>query len=305
MVRFFLSMEPLEDVLRRIEDLRTELSAEIVVNEEEGHYAYPLPLDRVTYADTDPFERQQYYEENKEWVVDKPRIAKPDTQKRESSNTQLQQIYDSSEWYSARYVAGIALGKNQDELTRIIEDNVERLVETARKTERIPVTEHHAVPGWKAGGSYAQLGSPPDDIFEFVGWTKGHIDDCWGQDGQYQENKTELEVPTEEAIRVSKDLRNLYHNSRLKRSLRRVISDCIDVYISSQNSAGMTIISSVSLHTKISEEDILRDELSMGICLDKSELQQVYKRGSNTEHRVLAGKALGYSRLRVWLHKLW
>ena len=85
MVRFFLSMEPLEDVLRRIEDLRTELSAEIVVNEEEGHYAYPLPLDRVTYADTDPFERQQYYEENKEWVVDKPRIAKPDTQKRESS----------------------------------------------------------------------------------------------------------------------------------------------------------------------------------------------------------------------------
>lgn len=85
-------MEPLEDVLRKVEELRNDLCAEIVVQEEiEDH-----------------FEEEQYgaYYLKKFWVDGQPRIAHPDTQKIEVARQVLQQIYDTSVWYSARFLAG-------------------------------------------------------------------------------------------------------------------------------------------------------------------------------------------------------
>lgn len=80
-------MEPLEDILKKIEILKRDLSAEIVTQED-----VPKTL-----------------------VIDKPRIAEPDIQKREVARSKLQKIYDSSKWYTARFTAGMALGIQSDE----------------------------------------------------------------------------------------------------------------------------------------------------------------------------------------------
>ena len=103
-------MEPLEVVLRKVEDLRSDLSAEIVHQEEEGHYEAVDPR----YGYNQEFARRGLKKER--WVLDKARIAEPDTKKREVAKVELQKVYDSSEWYSARYTAGVALKVNTEEL---------------------------------------------------------------------------------------------------------------------------------------------------------------------------------------------
>ena len=69
-------MESLENVLKKIEDLRRDLSAEIVVQEEMESY-------------------EEYHTGYK--FLYQPRIVEPDTKTRESARQQLQQIYDSTE----------------------------------------------------------------------------------------------------------------------------------------------------------------------------------------------------------------
>jgi len=110
-------MEPLEDVLRKVEDLKRALSVEIVVQErailqhEEGHWEH-VGIQEL-------YSSKGYIDDHDEWTIDKPeitqpRIAHPDTQKREAARQALQQIYESSEWYSVRYVAGRALNLPAD-----------------------------------------------------------------------------------------------------------------------------------------------------------------------------------------------
>jgi len=99
-------MEPLEVVLRKIEDLRIDLSAVIVIQEEEGHSGtVQKKRARITYADVDPWDVE--YEEG--WIIDKPAVKEPDMKKRQVARQALQKVYDSSNWYSACYSAGIAL----------------------------------------------------------------------------------------------------------------------------------------------------------------------------------------------------
>src|SRR3989338_7872807 len=90
-------MESLEVVLRKVESLRSGLIAEICVggHQEEGKWV----------GGSRDGSNPGYWEDEPGWVND----YAPDTQKREATRTELQQIYDSSEWYSARYVAGTAL----------------------------------------------------------------------------------------------------------------------------------------------------------------------------------------------------
>jgi len=97
----------LEDVLNQIEELKNGLSAEIVLQEAEWHWQaanlphqFPGDNDSIT---TFP-------------ITDKPRITEPDIKKREAARVQLQRIYDSSEWYSGRYEAGMALSIDEKEL---------------------------------------------------------------------------------------------------------------------------------------------------------------------------------------------
>jgi hypothetical protein len=102
-----INMESPEAELKRIEDLREDLSAIIVIKEEKGHSGMRAKRrDRITYADVDPWEEPEYEEG---WIVDEPAITEPDYPKRQTAEQALQQIYSTSEWYSARYSAGIAL----------------------------------------------------------------------------------------------------------------------------------------------------------------------------------------------------
>ena len=69
----------------------------------------------------------------KEWAN-----MKPENQKKELMRIELQQIFRSSEWYSARYAAGKALGMNHEELDRqVITWASELEVELAAKKEEI------------------------------------------------------------------------------------------------------------------------------------------------------------------------
>lgn len=104
-------MQSLEQILAEVERLRAGLDAEIVVQEEEGEefeeYCHSGHLDGpIQNRDGSP---------KVKYVVTQPRITKPNLQKQEEAKQQLQQVYDSSEWYSARYVAGRALGIKDNE----------------------------------------------------------------------------------------------------------------------------------------------------------------------------------------------
>ncbi len=115
-------MESLETELRRIAELRGDLSASLIIQEERGHDEVIPGSDRGSGPCS--FDKVWDYQ----YVVDQPEITEPDTAKRESARALLQDIYDSSEWYSARYAAGWALGKDlNDQFELWIETLKERL----------------------------------------------------------------------------------------------------------------------------------------------------------------------------------
>ena len=105
-------MEPLEVILKKIEDLREELSREIK-REVEGHWEEqsvgPSLDSRWTWGSTpiDTGETERVY-------VPQQTVTEPDTGKRKAARQELQQIYGSSEWYSARYVAAKTLNKHYE-----------------------------------------------------------------------------------------------------------------------------------------------------------------------------------------------
>lgn len=78
--------------LQRIRQLERDLAAEIVVKEEEGH-------KETRVGDTTGDYPSRFYSGEEMWIIDKPRITKADTQKREAARQQLQKIYDNSKWY--------------------------------------------------------------------------------------------------------------------------------------------------------------------------------------------------------------
>ena len=129
------TQQKLEEVLMQVEKLRKGLSAEIVVQEGKGHED-----GYVGWGDG----KYQHYVDERHWVEDQPRVAHPDTDKQEESRQRLQQVYDSSQWYSARYVAGRAIGKNNAELDSKIDGWLGDLYERAwlPKTKQIIVGEH-------------------------------------------------------------------------------------------------------------------------------------------------------------------
>ena len=98
------TQQTLEETLAEVEELRRGLGAEISVggHEEEGLWV------GGSRGGNSP----GYYEIEPGWVKD----YVPDTQKQEEARQKLQQVYETSEWYSVRYAAGRALGKNREEL---------------------------------------------------------------------------------------------------------------------------------------------------------------------------------------------
>jgi len=109
-------MEPLEVVLRRIEDLKRDLSAEIEIQ--------PGIIDPV-YEDVPEHQGGTSSDHDRggvSYVTRQERKAIPDEEKIQAARIQLQQIYDSSEWYSTRYKAGEAIGKGSKELENNISE---------------------------------------------------------------------------------------------------------------------------------------------------------------------------------------
>jgi len=96
-------MQPLEDVLRKVEDLKRDLSSDIVIQEEVGHYNYPRieTWDPAAGEAANSAEIGEYTEAHKKWVIDKPLITKAMEAEKELKN-----IYSSSEFIEARKVAG-------------------------------------------------------------------------------------------------------------------------------------------------------------------------------------------------------
>lgn len=111
-------MEPLEVVLRKIEELRRDLYAEIVVQEFEGHEEETSGSTRGTpgchsYTDVDPESWSQPGESK--WVVDKERIVEPDTEKQKIARAELESIVNSSDKLQIiKYAAARALRQNPE-----------------------------------------------------------------------------------------------------------------------------------------------------------------------------------------------
>ena len=96
-------------IKKEIEELAKDLNAKIIVKEEKGHFEEysTASVGRTTYADTDPFEREEYHKQHMEtrWVVDKPAETKPDVEKRQKAIIQLKEICENNKYYRARYSA--------------------------------------------------------------------------------------------------------------------------------------------------------------------------------------------------------
>ena len=81
-------MEPLDNILKKIEGFKRDLSAEIVIQEEISHTDERL--------DTDGSEIYGSYTVT---IIDQPRIAEPDAKKREAAVKGLQEISANFNWF--------------------------------------------------------------------------------------------------------------------------------------------------------------------------------------------------------------
>ena len=117
-------------IIARIRELERDLSAEIVIQEEEGHTEVDAGYLRGRLGfghgqvDWDPAAGDSWVSDEtkrevdeiiqnapQRCVIDKPKITHPNTQKRETARQELQHIYDSAKWYQfiRKYSAGRAL----------------------------------------------------------------------------------------------------------------------------------------------------------------------------------------------------
>ena len=92
-------------IVDKIKQLEGYLKAEIVVQEERGHDEVIPGSDRGSGPCS--FDKVWDYD----YIIDKPRIAHPDTETRESARQELHQILDNSKWYQPirRYLCKRAL----------------------------------------------------------------------------------------------------------------------------------------------------------------------------------------------------
>lgn len=99
-------MEPLEDVLRKVEDLKRDLSAESIrIEERTGQHWVSCPGDSSwNYGMED---HSGYYEAGDSYTEE---IKEPDIQKRGLARQELQRLYRKAEVFDVRTRAGKVLG---------------------------------------------------------------------------------------------------------------------------------------------------------------------------------------------------
>jgi len=95
----------LNDAVKHVWRLEAaSLHAKIVLQEEQGHVEEVEVYPGSRYGTYDCWDVENV------WVVDAPRITKPDYEKRKAAKLELLKIYDFSKWRNARYFAAKALG---------------------------------------------------------------------------------------------------------------------------------------------------------------------------------------------------
>jgi len=250
-------MEKLEDVLSEVENLRKDLSAKRFLKEGEENYkdsfryykeiihpgeptawaqgsgnvCYPLD-EGVSYVERVEVSKEEYQRKinmfhsssfGDKFIAEPAQI--PDEEKQESAKKQLQEIYDSSEWYSAKYIAGKDLGFKDNE--------------------------------------------PEGRLKKWVDELK-------------EELKAEIVLQEEEGFTKS----------------------CPSGYsgINEDNYQGDFYIVTKERIAKPDEEK--RKKAKQDLEILKKELKKTYNNSSFLEERIEAGKALGYSSLRIWHMKI-
>ncbi len=265
----------LEELLNRVHWLRGDLFATVMEREgeEEGHYEVKeghweideVPAGGSRYGTWESYrEEKKWIDKEEVWVSDTRYISVPDIGKRKNAEQQLQQIYDSSEWYSARYAAGKSLNVRPEELDK----NINSWLSELGKDIRLPNSRS------------VKTGEREEDIIITGNWMTGAPSGPCADRRTYMV-KDFIEVPIEENVRkidkARKDSTFLYKLAD-KRELRQKIGSLLGV----------------------SRTEFLYNELVRGgDSLSKEELKELYPFVKGY-YRIRAGEKLGYSRLRIW-----
>jgi hypothetical protein len=255
----------LEQALKEVEGLADDLSAKIKIGEhweeDPGEWA------GGSRGGTNP---GYYVTEPSSWIVED---FKPDTEKREAAKNKLQSFFDSSEWYSARYKAGMLLE-----------------IDTSSK-----------IPEWIANLEKGLDSKIRGRIESYQ--TRRNVDDY----GETREDFIEDEEgdairPDENKIQRTKDDVLRFYQ----------LSHCPDVYILiTVHKIGPEFSNYQRLQEakKIDELKLQESkriiELGKQTCPEnKKELMNIYKSSIFPESQKQAGQSLGYCKPRIWLHNL-
>jgi hypothetical protein len=106
--RFFSRMSLKREALRQVESLKQDLSAEIVIEEDNSNTASQGHTNR-SWGDRDSGGYGAWGESSGSDTPEAPVKTKPDAEKRESARRKLQQLRDLSEWECVRRAADEAL----------------------------------------------------------------------------------------------------------------------------------------------------------------------------------------------------
>jgi len=93
-------MESLEATIGEVRKWTKNLIAKIIIQERKSHWE----TDWSDAGKLSGYDRQTAEKEVE--IIDQPEISEPDVKKREEANKRLREIFETSKWYSARYLAG-------------------------------------------------------------------------------------------------------------------------------------------------------------------------------------------------------
>jgi len=197
------------------------------------------------------------------WNTDEPEISEPDTQRREDALQELQEVYSSCECYSARYIAGKSIGVPYGELEGRINS---WLGELRNHLDSTKIVEKKVIVG---------------EHVEVKHYKPEKSDDRRAGEHRVESEQYDYELREFELVDQEKRLTAIQDLGTLFRLCRnpgvKIMLDFI--YNGNFNS-----------HLDYGDEDV--DISGNDINL-----------GFSSRIRGEAGKALGYSLLRIWAHE--
>ena len=230
--------------------------------------------------------------------VNDPGIYEPDTKKQESARQQLQQVYDSSEWYSARYIAGRAIQIPKEKIHKNIGDWFELL----RNDIVINDIEHSLV---QDQSSIIVL---EPEIGHEESYDTGSFDEgvWWGNEfvqhpiigTRWVVDKPAITKPNIEKQEAAK--RQLQPIYEAREKAKKDLSKLFDLTKSELDGKDRRDIGKILRRDKLS---ILEDELIYIGNLEELELEEIYNNSKNEVLRTYAGQKLDYSPLGIWAHE--